>query len=518
MALQLATILAELHRREIIHNTLNPCSILVHPTTGEVCLTDFSLASQAEGEAQAPTPPLLWHGALVYASPEQTGRMNRAIDYRTDLYSLGVIFYELLIGNPPFRSADALELMHQHIASTPPTPAALDPQIPHPLSDIIMKLLAKTAEERYQSALGLKEDLAHCAREWAARGQIAPFMLAQRDVPDRFLISQKLYGREREVTALLGAFDRVCQGHTAPASMMLVMGYSGIGKTSLIQELYKPIVRQRGYFISGKCDQVVRSVPFGALIQAFRSLVRQLLTESEAQLAAWRDRLSKALGMQGGVLTEVIPEIELIIGQPPPPAALGPTEALNRFQLVLQHFVGALARQEHPLVVFLDDLQWADAATLSLLQPLLTSHEMQALFVMGAYRDNEVDASHPLLRTLEALGAMGVELQRVVLGPLQLPDLTLLIHDTLHGERAVAEPLARLVLAKTGGNPFFVIQFLKTLHQEGFIAFDYESCCWTYRLDAIARAPLTDNVIDLMTRQIQRLSARTQRGLDTGGL
>ena len=436
------------------------------------------------------------HGALVYLSPEQTGRMNRAIDYRTDFYSLGVTLYELLTGGPPFRSADALELIHQHIARTPPAPADLDPEIPEVLSQIVMKLLAKTAEERYQSALGLKEDLARGAREWAARGQIAPFTLGQRDVPDRFLICQKLYGREREVAELLGAFDRVCQERAAPASMLLVAGYAGIGKTSLIQELYKPIIRERGYFISGKFDQVVRSVPFGALIRAFRGLVRQLLTESEEQLAAWRAGLSKALGAQGGVLTEVIPEIELIIGQQPPPPALGPTEALNRFQLVFQHFVGALARQEHPLVVFLDDLQWADAATLSLLQPLLTSHEVQSLLLMGAYRDHDVDASHPLLRTLGGLESAGVELQRVVLGAAATPRPDAV--GTRHFARPLeaAEPLARLVLEKTGGNPFFVIQFLKTLKQEGFIEFDYEQCCWTYRLDAIAGAPLTDNVIE----------------------
>jgi hypothetical protein len=394
LALQLTTILADLHRQEIVHNHINPCSILVHAATGNVCLTDLSFASQV-GETQAPPPPPSQRGALVYLSPEQTGRMNRAIDYRTDFYSLGVTLYELLTGSPPFRSADVLELIHQHIAMTPAAPADLDPQIPKPLSHIVMKLLAKTAEERYQSASGLKEDLARGAREWAARGQIAPFPLGQRDVPDRFLICQKLYGREREVVELLGAFDRVCHERPAPASMLLVAGYAGIGKTSLIQELYKPIIRERGYFISGKFDQVVRSVPFGALIQAFRGLVRQLLTESEEQLAVWRAGLSKALGAQGGVLTEVIPEIELIIGQQPPPPALGPTEALNRFQLVFQNFVGAVARQEHPLVVFLDDLQWADTATLSLLQPLLTNPEMQALLLMGAYRDNDVDASHP---------------------------------------------------------------------------------------------------------------------------
>jgi hypothetical protein len=513
LALQLVTTLSELHRRQIIHNHINPGGVLVHTATGDVCLTDLSLGSQAVSETQAPPQSAEVRDALVYLSPEQTGRMNRAIDYRTDFYSLGVIFYELLTGSPPFRSADVLELIHQHITSTPLSPAELDPQIPGPLSQIVMKLLAKTAEGRYQNALGLKEDLVHCAREWAARGQVAPFTLGQRDVPDRFLICQKLYGREREVAELLGAFDRVCQEREAPASMLLVTGYAGIGKTSLIQELYKPIIRERGYFISGKFDQVVRSVPFGALIQAFRGLVRQLLTESEVQLAAWRTGFSQALGAQGSVLTEVIPEIELIIGWRPPPPALGPTEALNRFQLVFQHFVGALARQEHSLVVFLDDLQRADPATLSLLQPLLTSHETPSLLLMGAYRDNDVDVSHPLLHTLGGLESAGVQLQHVVLGPLQLPDLTLLIHDTLHGTLQAAEPLARLVLEKTGGNPFLVIQFIKTLKEEGFIEFDYEQCCWTYRLDAIAGAPLTDNVVDLMTRKIQRLSAKTRRAL-----
>ncbi|HKC88445.1 MAG TPA: AAA family ATPase, partial [Blastocatellia bacterium] len=351
----------------IIHQSVNPDNILINDETGAIYLAGFGLASRSAAETNMPFPPHLLRGALVYLSPEQTGRMNRAIDYRTDFYSLGVTFYEMLTGSPPFPFPsgcdNALELIHQHIAKSPAAPANLVPEIPEPLSNIVMKMLRKTAEERYQSALGLKEDLAHCAREWAARRTVEPFRLGERDAPDRFLISQKLYGREREVAELLDAFDRVCRGRAAPPSMTLVAGYSGIGKTSLIQELYKPIARERGYFISGKFDQVVRSVPFGALIQAFRGLAQQLLTESEEQLTRWRASLSRALGAQGGVLTEVIPEIELIIGKQPAPPSLGPTEALNRFQLVFQNFVGALARQESPLVVFLDDLQWADAAT-----------------------------------------------------------------------------------------------------------------------------------------------------------
>ncbi len=512
IALALATILTELHRHEIIHQGITPDSVLLDDATGEIWLTGFGLASRSASQTLPPPPSHLPRSALVYLAPEQTGRMSRAIDYRTDFYSLGVTFYELLTGRPPFSSDDALELIHSHIARIPPAAGAVDPAIPEPLSHIVMKLLAKTAEERYQSALGLKDDLAHCAREWAARGQIAPFALGQRDVPDRFLISQRLYGREHEVAELLSAFQRACEGGGA-GSLLLVAGYSGIGKTSLIEELYKPIARERGYFISGKFDQVVRGVPFGALIQAFRELVRQLLTEGDAQLAAWRARLLTALGAQAGVLTEVIPEIELVVGTQPPPPTLGPAEALNRFQLVIQTFVGVLAAPDHPLVVFLDDLQWADAATLSLLQPLLTSPEAQSLLLIGAYRDSEVQPDHPLMRTLGALEAAGCRLHPLVLEPLQLPDLTRMVRDTLHGELSHAEPLARLVQEKTGGNPFFVIQFLKTLAQEGFIQFDYDRCRWMYRLDAIAGAPLTDNVIDLMTRKIQRLSEKTQRAL-----
>ncbi|MCI0388043.1 MAG: sigma 54-interacting transcriptional regulator [Acidobacteria bacterium] len=510
LAIRLSTILAELHRQNITHRNLNPRGILHNPATGEVWLADLSLAVKAADEVQDSLPPHLLRGMLAYASPEQTGRMNRVMDYRTDFYSLGVTFYELLTGRLPFDSSDALELIHWHIAKTPTAPAELDPKIPEPLSRIVMKLLAKTAEDRYQSALGLRADFEVCAREWAAKGGIASFALGEGDVSDRFLIPRKLYGRERDVEELIAAFDRTSEGHT---TMMLVAGYSGIGKTSLIQELYKPIVRQRGYFISGKFDQVARGTPFGALIQAFRGLMQQLLGESEERLAPWRERLAAALGANAGVLAEVIPEIELIVGKQQPPPAVGPMEALNRFQSVFQNFVGAFARPEHPLVVFLDDLQWADAATLGLLQPLLTSPGIQSLFLMGAYRDNEVDAAHLLTRTLGALESAGVELRRVDLGPLQLPDLTHFIGDTLCCRHTESAPLAGLVWEKTAGNPFFVIQFLKTLKQEGFLRFDYERGRWTYRIDEIVGAAMTDNVVDMMTQKIQRLSAKTQRAL-----
>ena len=498
LASQLMAALEEFHRQGIGYSAGNFQRLL-----------DLALRRL---QAKARTS-LLRHSALTYLSPEQTGRMNRTVDYRADFYSLGVVLYELLTGSPPFVSEDSLELIHWHIAKTPRTPAEVDANIPEPLSQIVMKLLAKTAEDRYQTAAGLAADLERCAREWTEQGEISAFPLGQRDFPDRVLVSQRLYGRELEVEDLLRAFDSACAGQTDAGAMLLVTGYSGIGKTALIQELYKPIVRQKGYFISGKFDQVVRTNPFGALIQAFRGLVRQLLTESEERLAVWRNELVTALGTNGGVLAEVMPEIELILGKQPPVTAVGPTEALNRFQMVFQNFVGTIASREHPLVIFLDDLQWADSATLSLLQPLLTSRDIHALFLIGAYRDNEVDAGHPLMRLFNELETAGTRLHRLMLGPLRLADLTLLIRDSLRGSLEDAQPLARLVLQKTGGNPFFVIQFLKALEQEGFLKFDPVQTRWVYQIEAIARAPLTDNVVDLMTRKIQRLSETTQRAL-----
>ena len=513
LGIQLAGVLDQLYRGRMIHNGVRPDAILFNAASARAWLIDFSDACGGVADAHASPRRPLTVARLTYASPEQTGRLNRSVDYRSDLYSVGVVLYELLTGAPPFQSGDALELIHGHVARTPPSPAALNADVPKIVSDIVMKLLAKSVDERYQSALALKEDLKLCARQFDAYRSIEPFPLGRRDAGDRFLISHRLYGREHEVTVLRAALDRICGEHATSSSMLVVAGYSGIGKTALIEELYKPIVREKGYFIAGKFDQVVRNIPFGALIPAFRILVQQLLTESETRLAAWKSSLALALGANSGVLAEVIPEIEYVLGKQPPPVPIGPNEALNRFQLVFQNFVAALARPEHPLIVFLDDLQWADAATLGLLKPLLKTPEIRSLLLIGAYRDNEVDATHPLLSTLADVESAGITLDRIALGPLQLTDLTLLIADTLRRAPDDVEPLAHLVQQKTGGNPFFVTQFLKALHDEGYITFDPAVNRWIYRMTAIERAPITDNVIDLMTRKLERLSARTRRVL-----
>jgi tRNA A-37 threonylcarbamoyl transferase component Bud32 len=428
IALPLATTLRGIHQRDIVHKDINPNNILRNRATGVVKLTDFGLASRLSRENQTAVSLHLLEGTLAYMSPEQTGRMNRAIDYRSDFYSLGATFYELLVGRPPFVTTDAAELVHHHIAKQAVSPHELKPDIPPVVSAIVMKLLAKTAEERYQSAHGICADLERCAAGLAADGVVADFVLGQSDIKDRLRIPQTLYGRAAEVDVLLEAVEGAMRG---PAEFILVSGYPGIGKSSLIQEVHKPVIRQRAFFVQGKCDQYQRNVPYASVIQAFQQLIRQLLTESEARVAGWRARLAEALGANGQILVDVIPEVELIIGKQSPVPPLGPTEARNRFNLVMQRFVDALARPEHPLVMFIDDLQWADAASLNLVELLATDPDRKFFSIIGAYRGNEVSESHPLRLTIDRVKQAGVATRALWLDGLRLEDITQLIGDAL---------------------------------------------------------------------------------------
>ena len=507
IAIQLTEILHHLHQKRVIHKDIKPANILIHPETGQVKLIDFSISSLLPKETQTIQPPNVLEGTLAYLSPEQTGRMNRGIDYRSDFYSLGVTFYELLSGKRPFESKDPLELVHCHIAKIA-EPFENERDIPNVLANIAMKLMAKNAENRYQSALGLKHDLEKCLSLWQETGKIESFALGERDRCDRFLIPEKLYGREQEVQTLLAAFDRVASGQT---EMMLVAGFSGIGKTAVINEVHKPIVRQRGYFIKGKFDQFQRNIPFSAFVQAFRDLMGQLLGESDGQLQQWKSKILKALGENARVIIDVIPELEQIIGQQPPVAELSGNAARNRFNRLFEKFIQVFTTPNHPLVIFIDDLQWADSASLKLMQLLMGNSQMGYLLLLGAYRDNEVFPAHPLMLTLDKISQSEAALNTITLASLSKTDLNRLVADTLSCQSELAFPLTELVYQKTRGNPFFATQFLKGLHEDGWIAFNRDLGYWECDLTQIYQLALTDDVVEFMVTRLQKLSTEAQQ-------
>jgi PAS domain S-box-containing protein len=509
IAIGLAAALGQAHRRGLIHKDIKPSNALVDDT-GNVRLTGFGIASRLPHECPTPAPPEVIAGSLPYMAPEQTGRMNRSIDIRSDLYALGVTLYQMLTGTLPFTAADPLEWVHCHIARQPQPPGERAP-VPWPLSNLTMKLLAKNAEERYQTTYGLETDLRRCLTEWELHSRINTFPLGARDASDRLLIPEKLYGREYEVGTLLAAFDRVVANGTP--ELVLVSGYSGVGKSSVVNELHKVLVPSRGLFASGKFDQYKRDIPYATLAQAFQALVRQILVKTEAEVEQWRDTLREAVGPNGQLIISLIPEVEFILGKQPPVPELPPPDAQNRFQLVFRRFLGVFAQPEHPLALFLDDLQWLDAATLELLEHLITGPEVRYLLLVGAYRNNEVSSSHPLTRTLDAIRKAGATMREIVLMPLGLDDVDRLVADTLHCTRDAAHPLAQLVQEKTGGNPFFVIQFFAALGEEGLLTFDPEQAFWRWDVARIHAKGYTDNVVDLMVGKLKRLPETTQEAL-----
>jgi PAS domain S-box-containing protein len=511
LAIAIAAALTQVHRRGLVHKDVKPANILVNRTTGEVKFTGFGIASRLPCERQAPAPPEAIAGTLAYMAPEQTGRINRSIDARSDLYAFGVTLYQMLTGSLPFAAADAMEWVHCHIARKPVPPSERLATVPAALSNLVLKLLAKTVEERYQTAAGLERDLRRCLAAWEAQHRIDAFPLGQQDTPDRLLIPEKLHGREREIDTLLAAFDRVVAG--GKPELVLVSGYSGIGKSSVVNELHKVLVPPRGLFATGKFDQYKRDIPYATLAQAFQSLVRRLLGRSEAELQTWRGRLRQALDPNGSLIVDLIPELKLVIGAQPPVPDLPPQDAQNRFQLVFRRFINVFAQPEHPLALFLDDLQWLDAATLDFLEHLVTHSDVRHLLLVGAYRDNEVSLSHPLPRALEAIRKAGARVQEIVLEPLGLDDLGLLVADTLHCEPERVRPLAQLVQEKTGGNPFFAIQFFTALAEEGLLTFDPLTRAWQWNMDRIRAKSFTDNVVDLMAGKLKRLSSTTQEAL-----
>lgn len=511
LAVALSAALRQLHGRGLIHKDIKPANVVVNSTTGQVWLTGFGVASRLPRERQSPEPPEFIAGTLAYMAPEQTGRVNRSIDSRSDLYSLGVTLYELLTGSLPFTASDPMELVHCHIARQPKKPGERLRYVPTSVSAITMKLLSKIVEERYQTAAGVESDLRRCLSDWEAQGCIDDFEPGGNDIPDRLIIPEKLYGRDGEIDTLLTAFDRVVAG--GRPEMVLVSGYSGIGKSAVVNELHKPLVPPRGLFASGKFDQYKRDIPYATLAQAFQSLIQPLLSKKDEDLHKWRDALRDALDPNGQLMVELVPELKHIIGEQLPVPELPPEEAQRRFQLVFRRFIGVFARPEHPLALFLDDLQWLDAATLDLLEDLLTRTDLQHLLLIGAYRDNEVNPAHPLVRKLNAIRQAGAALQDIVLTPLGHDDLGQLLTDSLHSERLRVIPLADLIHEKTTGNPFFAIQFITTLADEGLLTFDYIDRHWNWDLHRIHAKGFTDNVVDLMVGKLNRMPAEAQKAL-----
>jgi PAS domain S-box-containing protein len=509
VAIAITTALAQLHRRGLIHKDLKPANILVS-AVGEVRFTGFGIASLLSRERQALEPPETIAGTLAYMAPEQTGHMNRSIDSRSDLYALGVSFYQMLTGALPFTASDPMEWVHCHIARRAIPLAERVKEIAGAVSAIVMKLLAKTAEERYQTAAGLASDLQRCLAACQAQGRIDSFQLGEDDKPDRLLIPEKLYAREHEIKTLLAAFDRVAE--SGAPELVMVSGYSGVGKSALVNE-FKALIPAGALFASGKFDRHKRDIPYATLAQAFQGLIRALLAKSEAELAPWRDALRDALDPLGGLLVDLVPELQLIIGEQPPVPEVLPQNAQRRFQLVFRHFIGVFAHADRPLVLFLDDLQWLDTATLDLFEDLLLRSGLRHLLLIGAYRQHEVSAAYPLTEKFEPIRKAGTRVQEISLVPLACDGVNRFVADTLRCEPAYAASLAQLMHEKTGGNPFFLIQFLRALAEEALLTFDHDHALWRWDLERIHAKDYTENVVDLMVGKLGGLPAGARKAL-----
>ncbi|GAB4530728.1 MAG: AAA family ATPase [Pleurocapsa sp.] len=511
IGIQLAQALEEIHHHQIIHQDIKPSNIIIHPQTLVAKITDFEIATNFQkttNQAKKEEYILSLTGTLAYISPEQTGRMNRLVDYRTDFYSLGVTFYKMLLNQLPFNSSDVLELIHYHIAQIPTPPHQINPEIPEMVSAIVQKLLHKNPEDRYQSAYGLKSDLKICLEQLKNTGEIKPFTLAKLDDYNKFQISQKLYGRSSDINNLILSFEKVASGAT---KMVLVSGESGVGKTALINEVRQLIIEKRGNFIAGKFEQFKRNIPYGALIQALKTLVEQILTRSSESIKIWQEKILFQVGNNGKVIIDVIPEVELIIGSQPAPPELKPKEAANRFNLVFKNFISVFLAAEHPLVLFLDDLHWADSASLKLLELLITNPDYQHLLVIGAYRNNEVDTTHPLIEILENIRKTN-SIDEIILQPLKFNDIGHLLADTFDCQLESVLPLAELLFSRTQGNPFFVNQLLQTLYCDRLIIFNFKNLRWQWNLEQIKAAKIANkNIVELTIANLKKLSPESQK-------
>ena len=509
IAVDLARTLGKIHQQDVIHLDLNSKNILIGNGQQAAYLIDLGAASRITGNAHQKVRPDQILGTLPYISPEQTGRINRAVDERSDLYSLGVVLYELMTRQLPFDSEDPLKLVHHHIARVPVSPSEISSGIPEVLSAIILKLLSKNVEDRYQSAAGVQADLEKCLQHLSPEDTIEEFPVGQADYSNRLRFPQKLYGRDRELKELESAFESICLD---TASIMFVGGYSGIGKTALVEEIQRPVSEKSGYFIEGKFDQLV-TTPYAGVAQALARFVSQILTQTEIQLAAWRSKILEAVGLNGRVLTDVVPGLELVIGPQPDVPDLHGQEVQNRFNYVFKRFFAAIARSEHPICFFLDDLQWIDPASLGLLKNLFSIPDLAHLLVVGAYRDNEIDEAHPLMTLIENLERAGVNLKRMTLHKLSEAEVEALISDVLRRDPGEIRELSRLVCSRTDGNPFFIRQVLLNMEDHGLIASETATGRWSWDMDTLRDLDVTDSVVELLVGKLKELQVDIQETL-----
>jgi PAS domain S-box-containing protein len=519
IAIKLSDTLGQIHQKNVMHKDINPANIIWNRINGQLKIADFGIATSLARENPEMGNPKVLEGTLAYISPEQTGRMNRPVDYRTDIYSLGITFYEILAGITPFSSSDPMEMVHCHIAKAPSSLSSINSAIPEVISGIIEKMIAKRAEDRYQSAFGLKSDLDECLEELTRTGTIESVTIGRNDISDKFQIPQRLFGRENEVEELLSSFDRVRRG---AREMMLITGYAGIGKSFLVHEIHRSIVNNNGYFITGKFEQFKRNIPYSSLIQAFKELIRQLLTESGERLQFWKEKITGSLGPNCQIIIEVIPELEHVIGRQPAVPEIPPVESQNRFNLTFLNFIHSFADADHPLVIFMDDLQWADLPSLKLIELFMASQSFSYVFIIFSYRANEITITHPLTVVLEEIRKSNTAIHSIELNPLTIDQVNQLVSETLKCSLDTSRPLAELCHAKTEGNPFFLNQFLIMLYKEGVFNFvplgsgmseSGNSPGWQWDFDRVRQMKMTDNVVDLMTGKILRFQERTQNVL-----
>lgn len=506
IALQLCEALAFVHKRGVIHKDIKPHNIIINPTTGQTKLTDFAIASMLSSEVVAPASPERLAGTLAYMAPEQTGRIGRGIDTRADLYALGVTFFEILSGRRPFPHADPMELVHAHIARAPPNLAEVEPSVGPELAAVVARLLAKEPDERYPNAAVLGADLRYLW-ENLREGSVRAFVPDARRRAE-FRLPQGLYGRESERARLLGAFESVAAGGRA---LVMISGSSGVGKSALVHEVQRPMVAHRGRLITGKFDQFNRGAAFSGLTAALRQLVDLVLASSDADVQRWRRRLIDAVGGQLGALIPTLPELELVVGRVPTPPEASAAEAQNRLRLAVLRLVGVFAGADHPLVIFLDDLQWADAATMDVLGALITDPDLAHVLVIGAYRSNEVEAVHPVRRTLQDVEASGTKIEHIELGPLAGGAVARIVGDALGEPPESVAGLAEEVHRRTEGNPLFVREFLRTIHAGGLIRFDPAAQRWLWDIAEIRAAGLPSDVTELLLDRIRRLSPNARR-------